>query len=165
MSFIEVRFGKSFATGEAIKSCCVTCLSVEQGEFVSIVGPMGSGKSTLLSILAGLTSADAGTVTIDGSPVNGFAVTRRSSSRTIHCCRGSRRSRTSAWPSHAALPEMTAEEQRAGPDASNRWASAMPSIAGRASSQADAAARRHRARVRPGRRCCFWTSRSARSTR
>ena len=48
-------------------------LSVEQGEFVSIVGAMGSGKSTLLSILAGLTSGDAGTVTVDGEPVRGVS--------------------------------------------------------------------------------------------
>jgi ABC-type nitrate/sulfonate/bicarbonate transport system ATPase subunit len=46
-------------------------LSVARGEFVSIVGAMGSGKSTLLSILAGLTSPDAGTVTVDGEPVTG----------------------------------------------------------------------------------------------
>jgi nitrate/nitrite transport system ATP-binding protein len=41
-------------------------LSLERGEFVSIVGTMGSGKSTLLSLLAGLTSPDSGTVSIDG---------------------------------------------------------------------------------------------------
>jgi nitrate/nitrite transport system ATP-binding protein len=46
-------------------------LSVAHGEFVSIVGAMGSGKSTLLSILAGLTSPDAGTITIDDQPVIG----------------------------------------------------------------------------------------------
>jgi nitrate/nitrite transport system ATP-binding protein len=44
-------------------------LSVERGEFVSIVGAMGSGKSTLLSIIAGLIAPDAGTVTIGGEPV------------------------------------------------------------------------------------------------
>jgi nitrate/nitrite transport system ATP-binding protein len=44
-------------------------LSVDRGEFVSIVGAMGSGKSTLLSILAGLTRADEGTVTVGGELV------------------------------------------------------------------------------------------------
>jgi nitrate/nitrite transport system ATP-binding protein len=44
-------------------------LSVEHGEFVSIVGAMGSGKSTLLSIVAGLIAPDAGTVEIGGEPV------------------------------------------------------------------------------------------------
>ena len=41
-------------------------LDVEHGEFVSIVGAMGSGKSTLLSLIAGLTTPDAGTVSIGG---------------------------------------------------------------------------------------------------
>jgi len=41
-------------------------LSVEKGEFVSIVGPSGSGKSTLFYILGGLTHADSGHVMIDG---------------------------------------------------------------------------------------------------
>jgi ABC-type nitrate/sulfonate/bicarbonate transport system ATPase subunit len=46
-------------------------LRVESGSFTSIVGAMGSGKSTLLSILAGLTTADSGTVAVDGEPVRG----------------------------------------------------------------------------------------------
>jgi putative ABC transport system ATP-binding protein len=41
-------------------------LSVERGQFVSIVGPSGSGKSTLFYCLGGLTRADSGNVIIDG---------------------------------------------------------------------------------------------------
>jgi ABC-type nitrate/sulfonate/bicarbonate transport system ATPase subunit len=40
------------------------------GEFVSVIGPSGCGKSTLFSLIAGLTIADAGTVTIDGRPLD-----------------------------------------------------------------------------------------------
>ncbi|MGU3409764.1 ABC transporter ATP-binding protein [Microbacterium sp. M1A1_1b] len=44
-------------------------LSIEQGEFVSIVGPSGSGKSTLLTCLAGLEPLTSGTVRIAGSDI------------------------------------------------------------------------------------------------
>jgi NitT/TauT family transport system ATP-binding protein len=47
------------------------CLTVEKGEFISIVGPSGCGKSTLLSLIAGLFKPTAGQVYIDGSPVHG----------------------------------------------------------------------------------------------
>ncbi len=43
-------------------------LTVNPGEFVSIIGPSGCGKSTLLNIIAGLDQADAGTVELDGDP-------------------------------------------------------------------------------------------------
>ena len=39
-------------------------LSVDQGEFVSIVGPSGCGKSTLLNIIAGIESHDGGSVRV-----------------------------------------------------------------------------------------------------
>jgi ABC-type nitrate/sulfonate/bicarbonate transport system ATPase subunit len=42
------------------------CLTVENGEFVAIVGHSGCGKSTLLKIIAGLETADGGSVSVDG---------------------------------------------------------------------------------------------------
>jgi len=44
-------------------------LSINAGEFVSVIGPSGCGKSTLLKVIAGLSEADEGTVTIDGKTV------------------------------------------------------------------------------------------------
>ena len=61
---------KSYASkGGPVHALASTSLDVEPGEFVSIVGPSGCGKSTLLMIVAGLVSASAGAVTIDGRRV------------------------------------------------------------------------------------------------
>jgi len=43
-------------------------LHIEPGEFVAVVGRSGCGKSTLLRLLAGLESASAGQVLLDGQP-------------------------------------------------------------------------------------------------
>jgi ABC-2 type transport system ATP-binding protein len=43
-------------------------LRVEAGEVFGLIGPNGAGKTTLLSIAAGLSRADAGTVTLFGRP-------------------------------------------------------------------------------------------------
>ena len=47
-------------------------LTVEDGEFVSIMGESGSGKSTLLSILAGNMKPDSGRVLLDGEELSSF---------------------------------------------------------------------------------------------
>ena len=44
-------------------------LDIVANEFVSVIGGSGSGKTTLLRILAGLITADAGVVAVDGIPV------------------------------------------------------------------------------------------------
>jgi len=44
-------------------------LEVGPGECLAVVGPSGSGKTSLLALLAGLAAPSAGSVTLDGRPV------------------------------------------------------------------------------------------------
>lgn len=45
-------------------------LSVEEGEFVAVVGFSGSGKTTLMSLIAGLIQSDEGEIRVDGKKVS-----------------------------------------------------------------------------------------------
>jgi nitrate/nitrite transport system ATP-binding protein len=70
MPFIQADgISKSFGGRHVLAD---VSLSVEHGEFVSIVGAMGSGKSTLLSLLAGLTMPDGGEIHIGGERLRGI---------------------------------------------------------------------------------------------
>src|SRR2546430_7691413 len=71
MAFIEVAgVSKSFSSAGVRRDVlCGASLSVERGEFVSIVGMMGCGKSTFLKIAAGLIAPDSGSVEVDGAVV------------------------------------------------------------------------------------------------
>ena len=66
--FISVtRLKRSFKSGsEDIAVLKDISLTVNQGEFVAVMGASGSGKSTLLNVLGGLLPPDSGTVTVDG---------------------------------------------------------------------------------------------------
>jgi len=44
-------------------------LDIQRGEFITLIGHSGCGKSTLLNIIAGLSQATGGHVTLDGAPV------------------------------------------------------------------------------------------------
>ncbi len=50
--------------------------SVEEGEFVSVIGSSGCGKSTLLSILEGINFPTSGEILIDGEPIKGTGADR-----------------------------------------------------------------------------------------
>ncbi len=54
-------------------------LNIEEGEFFGLLGPNGAGKTTMISILAGLTRASTGSVSVLGHDVQrDFAQARRS---------------------------------------------------------------------------------------
>jgi NitT/TauT family transport system ATP-binding protein len=65
------RVGKTYPSQagetEAIRDISLT---VERGEFVSLIGPSGCGKSTLLRIVGELVPPSTGTVTVNGKPAH-----------------------------------------------------------------------------------------------
>ena len=61
--------GKVFGTGPAAVNALESVdLTIQQGEFVSLIGPSGCGKSTLLRLIGDLTHPTSGTLTINGKP-------------------------------------------------------------------------------------------------
>ncbi len=52
-------------------------LSVDRGEFVSLLGPSGCGKTTLLRLIAGLQDADSGTISVDGRELTSLPAHKR----------------------------------------------------------------------------------------
>jgi putative ABC transport system ATP-binding protein len=48
-------------------------LTINRGEFVSVMGPSGCGKSTLLSLMGLLDEPSSGTIEIDGRPVTSYS--------------------------------------------------------------------------------------------
>ncbi|MCB1491863.1 MAG: ABC transporter ATP-binding protein [Rhodobiaceae bacterium] len=65
---IEISgLSKTYDSGfQALKS---VSLSVERGEILALLGPNGAGKTTMISIVCGLVTASAGTVSIDGHDI------------------------------------------------------------------------------------------------
>lgn len=74
MSMIVTRdLTKSYQRGsEAVHALRGISLTVDAGEFVSLVGPSGSGKTALLTILGCLESPTSGSFSLDGIPLSGL---------------------------------------------------------------------------------------------
>ncbi len=69
MPIIEIKnISKSFQKGDTTRHILKSInLSLEEGEFVAIVGYSGSGKTTLMNLAAGLTQPDGGSVHVNGT--------------------------------------------------------------------------------------------------
>ncbi len=80
---IELRdVRRYFEVGEeTVKALRGVSFSIQEGEFVTIMGTSGSGKSTLLNILGCLDMPTAGEFLLDGIPVRGMSKNQRATLR------------------------------------------------------------------------------------
>ena len=73
MSVLEVKNLKKIYTtrfgGQQVQALSNVSFSVENGEYVAIMGESGSGKTTLLNILAALDKPTSGSVHLNGKDV------------------------------------------------------------------------------------------------
>lgn len=70
--------------GEFVTALDDVSVTLERGDFVSIVGPSGCGKSTLLLMLGGMLSPTAGRVLLEGTSIYDLTADRRAALRTRH---------------------------------------------------------------------------------
>jgi branched-chain amino acid transport system ATP-binding protein len=52
-------------------------LDLAPGEFLAVIGPNGAGKTSLFNLVSGLYPANAGSVSLDGKPLDGLALHER----------------------------------------------------------------------------------------
>ena len=74
MAILEVQGVEKIYTtrfgGNQVQALSDVHFSVEQGEYVAVMGESGSGKTTLLNILAALDKPTKGDVLLDGKPLS-----------------------------------------------------------------------------------------------
>ena len=76
MSLIELKdVNKTYNNGQPLHVLKGIDLSIEEGEYVSIMGASGSGKSTLLNILGILDNYDTGEYHLDGKLIKNLSET------------------------------------------------------------------------------------------
>jgi nitrate/nitrite transport system ATP-binding protein len=68
LSSVSKSFGRAHERNTVLRDVNLT---VEEGDFVSIIGYSGTGKSTLINLIAGLLKPDTGTATMDGAIIAG----------------------------------------------------------------------------------------------
>lgn len=78
---IENLSKKYNSKGNSVVALNEISLSIEKGEFISIVGPSGSGKTTLLLCMGGLIHPSVGKVNIDGASIYDLDIKERANFR------------------------------------------------------------------------------------
>lgn len=101
MENVRIRFDGISKSYGALKVVNDLTLDIAEGEFVSLLGPSGSGKTTLLMMLAGFEHPTAGTILLDGQPINDLPPHRRNMGVVFQ--------------SYALFPHMTVGENIAFP--------------------------------------------------
>jgi lipoprotein-releasing system ATP-binding protein len=100
---LEARHASRILSGEVpVTLVSDISLGIDQGEFVSIVGPSGSGKSSLMYLLGLLDVPTSGDVLIDGQPTKALNEDRRASLRLSHL--------GFVFQFHFLLPEFSARD-------------------------------------------------------
>ena len=104
LSALDRHFQRGDTVVQALRGLDLT---IQQGEFIALVGPSGSGKSTLLNLLGGLDRPSAGELWLNGLPLHDA----NAEERTRH-----RKERVGfVFQSFNLLPRLTALENVAVP--------------------------------------------------
>lgn len=99
MALLEIRnVTRRFGDFTAVDD---VSLSIEAGEFFTLLGPSGCGKTTLLRMIAGFDLPDEGHIVLDGRDMSGIAPEHRN----VH----------TVFQSYALFPHMSVEQNIAFP--------------------------------------------------
>lgn len=104
MSLVEViDVTREFVSGEeTIRPLDEVHLTVEEGDFVSLMGASGSGKSTLLNLVAGIDGVNSGEIFVDGTDITKLSRGRLADWRAAHV--------GYVFQTHNLIPVLTAYE-------------------------------------------------------
>ncbi len=104
MSLVEVlHVTKEYANGEeSIRPLDGVSLSVEEGDFVSLMGASGSGKSTLLNLIAGIDLATSGEIVVADTDITKLSRGKLADWRARHI--------GYIFQTHNLIPVLTAYE-------------------------------------------------------
>ena len=104
MSLVDVlKVTKEYANGEeTIRPLDGVSMSIEEGDYVSLMGASGSGKSTLLNLVAGIDQVTSGEIVVGGTDITNLSRGKLADWRAAHI--------GYIFQTHNLIPVLTAYE-------------------------------------------------------